>query len=408
MSNAFNKILGACLVCVVSLISAPDGWANSTEQAPQVFVQSESAPVDFFRILVHERSECSITYALYPAGGLAPQIFTLRKPGIFYGDLVIDSNLNIADFACIKTVTGSVKFEDGIYANVGLPALERIGGDLTIVYDQESDNSVAEQFDLPLLSRVEGSVHLLSQATDSYLGVRFNLGLPSLSFIGADLSIDIDAFSIEVSGLIALHRVMGNLKFNGGNQDGFAFDFLSNLKVVKGDANIHFGGSGQHNFFNALETVGGDLNITRGTLVQDDNGFGEANFKSLRKVSGSIRLEQVDLVGTEPVNLFGQLSYAGSLQILNSSIDMPFAVSGQNVLVAGLYLFNNSWLTDLTTQLNGITYTQDSAIEIVNNKNLLQCQAEAWVAQIAEHIGMVSIDNNQPCLAEPAAEELAE
>lgn len=327
----------------------------------------------------YEQRGCNDIYTMTFPESNKPILLTYPAPSVFYGDVFISHGSQIAEYQCLQRINGSLSINDGELADLGLPNLSVINGDLNVTFDYLEDGFLAEEIDLSGLKLITGDLNIRSPEIETFNSISYDVGMPSLEILGGDLSIDLNGFSIDVSGLNALTSVTGNVFYRGGEQDGYSFDFLTSLEKIDGDLTIEFGGSGQHEFFNQLETVGGNLSILDGQLYQEIVGeFGEGNFRGLRQVLGSLHLKDVEVIGPEPIRLFEHLVYAQNFTWSGSRFNFPASFGDATLVVESMLLEDIHWLVDIHEVLGNVFFFRESELAVVNNQSLSECDVQNW------------------------------
>lgn len=323
------------------------------------------------------------------AGGMGPSTIE--------GDVLIDDPTDADALACVHTIDGSLTIDDGVVEEISLPSLVQVTGDLTIVYERPLGVVVsAERVHLPLLETVGGHVDLFSPnppAQSQNIAMRF--GMPSLTGVGGDLTVQIDSFNCGVHGLQALTDLPGSLVFDSCSADGSGGDFLPALATIGTDLDVTLGTSTQTSFFNGLVSVAGDATIRNGVWVTNGDGTGRL-FTALATVGGTLHVMDVFIFAAPVARAFDVLASVGTLD-WESSGTME-EIGGPAIAIGGLRLHDNGWLTDLATLMAPYTLAPDAPITITDNASLPECDAWTWVDGLAGHVGPVEISGNAACM----------
>lgn len=314
------------------------------------------------------------------------------------GDVSISNPADADALACVETISGSLTIDDGVAQDIILPSLYSVSGDLTIVYERDptEDSVSAEKVFLPELVSVGGNVNLSAPdpgIADGYM-VAVDFGMPKLVLLAGSITIDIDAFNTYPRGLAVLPAIAGNLDYHGGSADSSSSGLLAGLQTIGGNLNAVFGTSTTLSFFNSLHTINGDATIENGQWVADNLADTGLMFQSLQQVAGTLSVVNVEII-TPPFKAFDALTSAGALD-WDSGGDFS-QIGSAAISVGGLRLNDNAWLVDLPTTMSRFTVASSASIEITNNSNLSDCDANAWVGSLPGHVGPVTIAGNQSC-----------
>ncbi len=315
------------------------------------------------------------------------------------GDVVVDDPSDVDDLACVETIYGSLTVDDGVVEDLSIPSLQTVTGDLTIVYERSAVgfNVSAETVDLPQLATVGGSVHVIAPQPAGAGGqaASVDYGMPQLTSIGGDLTMEVESSNSHPRGFSALASLPHHVTYVSGSADGSAPHLLPVLTAIAGDLDVTLGSSTQLNFFNALQTVGGNATLRNGQWVADNLTDQGLMFRSLEQVTGSLRVVDVEII-LPPFKAFDALVSAGELDWDGGgNLDQ---IGSAAVTLGGLRLNDNDWLVELPATLSQFTVEPAASVEITNNPNLPQCDAVAWANALPGHVGPVSIAGNLPCL----------
>ncbi|NVB36952.1 hypothetical protein G6O69_03865 [Pseudenhygromyxa sp. WMMC2535] len=312
--------------------------------------------------------ELALTSAPQPAAGTSPASVNTAvgddpQPAVVSAcsDAVYVGNYNVTSKADIAALNDYAKIEGSLtftyppidYAATG-SCLKEVTGNLEIL--GEGGEITVETIEG--LETVGGSLTIDTAIFSA------NAAFPSLESVGGD--VEIALFSSETSDLPSFE----SLATIGGELWIYESDIQSlsgfNALETVGGGVIHLEGMDVEllSGFNALETFDGDLAINALYSLTDISGF-----TALETVTGGLSLSSigiVDLVGFPSLTTIG-----GSIDIADEpyleSIDIGGQLSiGGNLLIAG-------------------------------NPELPQCDAEAFVAQLVQVGGTVTVSGNKPC-----------
>jgi hypothetical protein len=338
--------------------------------------------------------------ALFECGSQSSPVARVRAsaggtgPIVFEGDIVIDSPDDADGLECVQTLDGSLTVDDGVFADITLPSLQVITGDVSLVFEREANLfGRTEVIHLPALHTVGGDVALHAVAAMNGQTARDRFGMHALTSVGGDVSIEIDAFNCTPSGFASLTTIAGSVTYDSCSADGSGAGLFPALVSIETDLDVTFGGSTQELFFGDLVTVGGDLTATGGTWNVSLDGTGRM-FTALTTVIGTLHAIDVHIFGATP-RAFDALAQVGTLD-WDSGGTMEL-IGADAVALDGLRFHDNAWLTELTTLMSKYTIGPSAPITITDNEGLPECDAQAWVAALPGHTGPVTISGNLAC-----------
>ena len=312
------------------------------------------------------------------------------------GDVLIDSPADAEALACVQIIYGSLTIDDGVVQDLILPSLQEVTGDVAIVYERSGGVFPdVESVELPVLHTIGGDLDLLSpNPPGESQNISLDFGMPALASIGGDVGIEIHSFNCSVRGLGALTHLPGSLFYDSCSADGQASSLVPGLLSIGGDLDVTLGGSTQHDFFNAIQTIAGDATIRNGAWVPTGGGAGTM-FTGLTTVVGQLRVVDVSILAFPTPRAFDALASVGMLD-WDSGGTME-SIGAPAVALGGLRLNDNAWLTDLPALMTPYTLASDAPITISNNSSLPECAAWAWADGLRGHVGPVDIFGNLAC-----------
>ena len=173
---------------------------------------------------------------------------------------------------------------------------------------------------------------------------------------------------------------------------------LGAVTWVGGDMDFAFGGTTQ-DLFDSLVEVDGSIRIVGALFNPDLGNFGASNFPMLTTVHGDFTVASSTVITVPGVtNQFPALSTVdGTFDIDAGGITELLVGSPSGMEVGNLRLHQNFGLSDLA--VSHVDVSNLGTIEITNNVNLGDCEADAFVdAQAAMGwMGTSIVSDNGPC-----------
>lgn len=429
------SINGANLTEFEATVVIPDVYWTQTCAGSETFVRARGGALIFTSYddasITGETPEQCITNdggffpfsAIACASDFAPPLrLTAPGPGAVQlaGDLEIVSPYQADDYACLESVDGNFVVSDPSLEDLSFPLLASVTGDVELHYGY--GNASIRTIDLPLLHTVGGSLLLsiIDEDPTPFPNFAAPFGLPALTFVGNDLRIVTEGpgvTQVSVSGLPLLTTIFGNLEIDANNGDNGYSGLLPALEQVDGHIVADLGFSVSSGF-DAISTVGGDVEISVNSWLGGNGGFDGLvsvggdfrffggsivyadDFPALQNVGGDLTIETFGSWNGMPGERYlPQLTMvAGDLRwVSTSAIDLLSQLGSTTVLVGGLTLDGNLGLSDLPGRLSQVQIDTSGSIMILDNDGISDCDAQDYVDGLPGHVGPVSISGNDPC-----------
>lgn len=331
----------------------------------------------------------------YPAIRLRTQLLAGTTP----------SNVNISnqgeanEVACYTEIDGSLTIADSSAMSISLAHLERVTGDVHLYYSRQGLPSmpIVRTIDLPSLHTVDGSVFVHYPGDTSDIAT-IDLGLPALTSVGGGVHVDLVTFNATMSGMASLESIAGDVSITTSGDDYTNGTLMRSVTWVGGDMDFAFGGTTE-DLFDALVEVDGSIRIVGALFNPDLGGFGASNFPMLTTVHGNLSLAASSIITVPGVtHQFPSLSTVdGTFNIDTGGITELLLGNPSGMEVGNLRLNQNFGLTDLA--VTHVDVGNLGTIEITNNANLGDCEADAFIdAQAAMGwMGTAIVSGNGSC-----------
>ena len=368
-----------------------DGENADVEQTGMDCIADE---IDAGNTLINAATTCASED--YPVVRLRTQLLGGTLPG----GVTISDQSEADEIACYREIDGTLTVADSSALSISLAHLERVTGDVHLFFSRDpapGDAPDVREILLPSLHTIEGDlfVHYPGEGGET---VDFDVGLPALTSLGGDLTIDLVTFNAHVSGIDALESIPGNVAVTTSGDDYHSDFLLPSLAWVGGDMDFALGGT-TTGLFDAVEEVGGDLRIVGAFLPPGSPSLGVPNFESLATVHGDVAIAASEVVTVPGLpHQFPLLSTVdGTLDIDAGGIDGLFVGDDGGMNVGNLRLNQNFGLTDLA--VTHVDVADLGTIEITNNANLSECDAWGFVDGQAAMgwMGSAMVSGNGPC-----------
>ena len=331
----------------------------------------------------------------YPAIRLRTQPLAGATPS----NVTISNQTEADEVACYTEIDGSLTIADSSAMSISLAHLERVTGDVHLWYSREiapTTDPDVRIIDLPSLERVDGSVFVHYPGNPGDI-VGIDVGLPALTSVGGDVHVDLVTFNAAMTGMEALQSIGGNVSITTSGDDYTNGTLMNSVATVGGDMDFELGGTTE-DLFESLVEVDGSIRIV-GAYFNPDTGFGALNFGMLTTVHGDFAIASSTIVTVPglPYQFPELRTVDGTLEIDAGGINALFVGDEGGMDVGGLRLNQNSGLTDL--DVTHVDVSNLGTIEITNNANLGDCEANAFVdAQAAiGWIGTSIVSGNGSC-----------
>lgn len=326
----------------------------------------------------------------YPAIRLRTQLLAGTTPS----NVDISNQAEADEVGCYTEIDGSLTIADSSAMSISLAHLERVTGDVHLHYSREAapgDMPDIREIDLPSLHTIGGDVFVYYDG-DPGDTANLDVGLPALTSVGGDVTFALDTSAARMHGMGALESIPGSVTIAAGS-DYSQGTLLISLTYVGGDIDFSFFGT-TTGLFDYVEEVGGSILISGSNFPP-----GAVNFEALTTVHGDLTLASTD-VTTHPafVHQFPALTAVeGTLDVDAGGIEDFFIGSPSGLEVGNLRVNQNLGLSDLA--VTHVDVSNLGTIEITNNSNLGDCEANAFVdAQAATGwMGTAIVSGNGSC-----------
>ena len=317
-------------------------------------------------------------------------------PSTHVGDVVISTQAEADAFACTTEIDGSLTIADSAELSIALPDLQSVAGDVTLVLSRDpvspGTNPVVRDIDAPMLGTIGGSLFVSYPGNGGDLA-DVDIGLPALTTIGADVSIDLTTFNADMDGLTALATIPGDLSIISSGSDYTHGGLLSSLVDVGGDVTFETSNT-TTGLLDDLTQVGGSISITGAFFPP-----GATNLTELLTVGGDLQLASMDLITVSGFdNQFPLLTdIGGDLDIEQAGLGDLLVGDPLGITIGGLRLHDNGTLSDLDAP--NVTVSTTGPITITDNTNLGDCNAQAFVDDQAAlgWVGTATVSGNGTC-----------
>ena len=309
-------------------------------------------------------------------------------------------NVNIATAAdekywsCLETLQGNLTVPGLGPDNVGLPRLQQVSGDVSVVYDRFSlptGDEGSHLFEVPVLTTIGGSFIAssppISPATVLDTG-RVVLGLNALTSLQGNLQIHVDAGNMFVSGMASLSAVGGDLTIDGGTGDASMSQFAPSVTQIGNDLEVTAGNNIQE-LLVGLQVVQGSVRQLDGNLYA--TGAVTDTYRSLQSVGGDLVLESAVIFGSQPL-MPSLTNVGGGLEYRQMSGPSSVRVGATNVSVGSLLVDDNAALTQLGA--SSVVLDPAGALQVTNNPNLCVSTVGAFTAAQSGWTGPLTQSGN--------------
>ncbi|MEM6990350.1 MAG: hypothetical protein AAF721_07635 [Myxococcota bacterium] len=317
-------------------------------------------------------------------------------PSTHVGDVVITTQAEADALACTTEIDGSLTIADSAELSIALPDLQSVTGDVTLVFSRDpaslSTNPIVRTIDAPQLDTIAGSLAVSYPGIGGDL-VDLDIGLPALTTLGADLSIDLTTFNADMGGLTALATIPGDLSIISTGSDYTHGGLLGALVDVGGNVTFETSNT-TTGLLDDLTQVGGTISITGAFFPP-----GAPNLTELLTVGGDLQLASMDLITVVGFdNQFPLLTdVGGDLDIEQGGLDDLLVGDPLGITVGGVRLHDNGSLSGLNAP--NVTVSTSGPITITDNGNLGDCNAQAFVDDQAAlgWAGVATVSGNGTC-----------
>lgn len=307
------------------------------------------------------------------------------------GDILIDSPVSAAQYACTQTVNGSITITDAAPELVSLPALQTVTGNITWSYSYPFQTTPTTAYrrrliEAPLLAGIGGNASLTARRNGGT--VQVPNGLDAVTYVGGDITLTLYDANPNVFGALTAHD--GNLTIQGfpaGNLDINVQSSFELLTEVAGDVTVQ-DFFATNSVLNQLQHVGGDLNVARLRF------YPSQSFGALQTVGGNLQFLSMKQLGpTWPAltSVGGELGFIGHATTTGIS-GLPVGAAN----VGSLRIQDNTALT----ALSGTSFQVGAGgISISGNPALSQCAVIPFLAaqQTGGWTGTASVTGTIPC-----------
>jgi len=279
---------------------------------------------------------------------------------VHVGDVVIDDAADVAALVCVKEIQGSLLVTASAPKAISLPSLERVTGDVELVYTSYLPDpppmaasyqalrcgathwvtADVRRFNMPLFTEVGGDLTLRQEGSFSgnVSTQPIDLHLNALTSVGGDLSIEIFQFGGSPCGLTAVTDLPNDvtLIFHAGEVGSVVSGLMPAVTEVGGTLTINGGHNALGNPLGAVTQVGA-LSITKVP------GLSNFHFPLLTDVLGQVYLEGLGIGGNP-----SGLAHVGSLVVVDSTYTSLQQIGGPSLIIdSALELNDNPFLSAL-------------------------------------------------------------
>lgn len=331
----------------------------------------------------------------YPAIRLRTQLLA----GTIPSDVDISNQAEADAVGCYTEIDGSLTIADSSAMSISLSHLERVTGDVHLYFSRQGLASMplVRTIDLPSLHTVDGSVFVHYPGDTSDIAT-IDVGLPALTSVGGGVHVDLMTFNATMTGMPSLESIAGDVSITTSGDDYTNGSLMRSVTWVGGDMDFAFGGTTQ-DLFDSLVEVDGSIRIVGALFNPDLGNFGASNFRMLTTVHGDFTVASSTIITVPGVTYqFPALSTVeGAFDIDAGGITELLVGSPSGLEVGNLRLNQNLGLSDLAVTHVGVSNL--GTIEITNNSNLGDCEANAFVdAQAAMGwLGTAIVSGNGSC-----------
>ncbi|MBX7079911.1 MAG: hypothetical protein K1X88_12025 [Nannocystaceae bacterium] len=288
------------------------------------------------------------------------------------GDVVIE-NLEQADaLACVQVIEGSLSVAPTLPATLTLPNLREVTGDVTLALPAvpyappkvdvrcgalASLYAEIAEVALPELHTIGGDLTIVQTASGipTTPGEPVELGLPALREVGGDVDISFEIPAVAPCGISALEQLDGDLRLTYATAD-VSGSLLSSLASVAGQVEI----SGGYSVLNQLPAL-----VEAGSLWLHDTArwVGNSSLDALARVDGDVVIESLGHEGP----LLPSLWRAGALALVQVDVVALAELGDAPLVLDGLSLQSNTALVDL---LGAVALQPDAPLSLADNPAL--------------------------------------
>lgn len=306
------------------------------------------------------------------------------------GDVQIQTASDVAQWTCLRNLTGNLTIPDSSLPGFALPRLASVSGNLDVTYTRpgQSYSEPAREIPMDTLRSVGGDVVLRSPAPTPSQIIQVRVGMPQLASIGGDLAIDIDTFNVTLRGLPAVTRLNGDLSLVTGNGDTTLWAFLENLAEVRGDVLVDIGHTAPGVLMELVRVDGDFAHVDGNFVVSASAGSG---YEKLASVGGDFYVGHVQPNGSNDIAMFPALGRVGSdLTVEGVSSGTTIRLGTAGFTAGGLDVLHNPGLTGVG--LSNLQVQGSGRIRFLDNHNLCRSSVQAFLAGQTGWTGQAQID----------------
>lgn len=320
----------------------------------------------------------------------ASAVRVLAGPATYVGNVVISTQAQADNFECYTEINGNLTISDSSELLISLPHLRTVTGDVTIVLSSQPGpqpySPEVRKVHLDKLEVIGGQLSYSYPGGSGDIAV-LELGLPQLTSLGADLSVQATTFNLTLNGLEQLPSINGDLTLQSSGHD-LSCSMLDQLTSVGGNVMLASSNT-TYGCLTALQSVGGSVTVNGSNLVV-------GNLMALASVGGDLTLTGG---GSIPPNSLTSLASVGGTLTLQQIGFLTALSLGSNtgLSVGALDLDANPALSSLAA--TPVTVIGSGGIAIHGHPLLTQCEAQAFVTaqQALGWTGTATVANNAPC-----------